>query len=143
LEFTDKFKLTDAQLALLIEMGRIAEAAELQLVLGRVFEAIRLFLEDSSTTEHSTGRAIEVILQGLWRNVSLWNYPKVAQTSPEVQEFLQLATKIAPHSWRPNDAKEVCPNSSTQFLFLLTIIREAGNVSIFIGSRPRVSMEAR
>lgn len=86
LEFLEEFDLTDARLAVLQSHGRFDQAAELQIQLGREFEAIDLFLK--SENPESRGRAATSVLNGLWKRFFMGHVPHAQDET--VSKFLTL-----------------------------------------------------
>lgn len=69
LEYLEGFDLDVPKAALLENLGKFAEAANIHLEEGRTMEAIRLFLMDPNDSL-SIQSGISCILQGLWEKIS-------------------------------------------------------------------------
>ncbi|KAE9400953.1 P-loop containing nucleoside triphosphate hydrolase protein [Gymnopus androsaceus JB14] len=69
LEYLEDRDMDIARAALLVAHGRPREAAELHLSEGRTLEAIYFFIQDTENAD-SARRAIECILDGLWRKLN-------------------------------------------------------------------------
>ncbi|PCH33046.1 hypothetical protein WOLCODRAFT_62498 [Wolfiporia cocos MD-104 SS10] len=95
LEYMDDFGLDIARVTLLEELGRFAEAAQLRLQEGRILEAIRLFMKDSTSAD-SVHRASLCLLDGLWRGLPLGVSPnsELATSNVRLQELIPLANQV-------------------------------------------------
>ncbi|KAF9064527.1 hypothetical protein BDP27DRAFT_1425729 [Rhodocollybia butyracea] len=91
LAYLDDRGMDIARAALLIAHGRTREAAELHLAEDRVLEAIDLFIQDTES-EESARRAVDCILDGLWRKFTFAVSPELAQ-DPELFKLLELAKR--------------------------------------------------
>ncbi|TBU23105.1 hypothetical protein BD311DRAFT_674657 [Dichomitus squalens] len=69
LEYMDDFGLDLARAQFLEDTGRLSEAADVHLSEGNMLEAIRVLSMDGSN-ETSLKRALDCLLEGLWRNLS-------------------------------------------------------------------------
>jgi hypothetical protein len=87
----DNILLDDCHAAVLAELGRRQEAAEIHLAEGRTMEAIATLLDDEEN-EESKRRANDCILQGLWESTSFSQ--KIKDTDTDALRFLGLASKV-------------------------------------------------
>lgn len=94
----------EAQLELLLSLGRVADAAELHLLKGHTIEALELFLEDKGDPCKSTQRVIHCILQGLWEEFSLGSQKS---STDVVVKLFRYAGSIDPSLLSPNEHDEV------------------------------------
>ena len=69
LEYMDDYGLDLARAQLLEDLGRFSEAADVLLSEGSTLEAIRVLTRDSGNKD-SLMRALQCLLDGLWRNLS-------------------------------------------------------------------------
>ncbi|KAG2023736.1 hypothetical protein CC2G_001355 [Coprinopsis cinerea AmutBmut pab1-1] len=100
----DNVLLDECHAAVLVELGRYQEAADVHLAEGRTLEAIETLLEDQENPE-STKRANTCILQGLWQNVSfavLFN-----KENETAHRMLELASKLNTMSLTVSERDEV------------------------------------
>ncbi|KAJ3514932.1 hypothetical protein NLJ89_g2078 [Agrocybe chaxingu] len=99
LEYLEDFDLDVSRAALLENLGRFREAAEVHLDEGRTLDAIRLFLMDEN--EDSILRGQDCIVRGLWEHASFG--VNLSERKEEVARLLALAsnskhTETAPKS---------------------------------------------
>ncbi|EDR08129.1 uncharacterized protein LACBIDRAFT_294434 [Laccaria bicolor S238N-H82] len=104
LEYLSERNFYEAQVELLVSLGRVADAAELHLLEGHIIEALELFLEDKGDPSQYTQRVIHCILQGLWREFSLGS--KKSSTDVVVKLF-RYADSIDPSLLSPNEHDEM------------------------------------
>jgi hypothetical protein len=130
LDFTAEYHLDAARLHLLIDAGRFVEAAELLVLWDRLLEAIQVFLKQPDD-KYSRGRAIQCILQGLWRRISFRITPKPLGSNPDVDQLLEAAAQLPITCWSSNDRDEVRRNISGSALHCLTIVFEVIDVSSY------------
>ncbi|KAJ2931128.1 hypothetical protein H1R20_g5904, partial [Candolleomyces eurysporus] len=86
----DNILLNECHVAVLAELGRYQEAAEVHLRAGRTMEAIDILLCDKENKD-SKRRANDYILQGLWETASFSQ--KIKNTDTAALRLLQLASK--------------------------------------------------
>jgi hypothetical protein len=91
LEYLEDFDLDVSRAAVLENLHKYEEAAEIHLLEGRTLEAIRLFLMDVNN-QAAIKRGNSCILQGLWEHLSFGM--KKFNKSEEVARLLALASKI-------------------------------------------------
>ncbi|KIM48469.1 hypothetical protein M413DRAFT_440213 [Hebeloma cylindrosporum] len=91
LEYLEDFDLDFSKAAVLENLGKFQDAAEIHLAEGRTTEAIRLFLIDQSN-EESIARGRTCILQGLWEKASF--NTRSLNRSEQVVELLKLASSV-------------------------------------------------
>ncbi|KAF4623894.1 hypothetical protein D9613_001576 [Agrocybe pediades] len=91
LVYLEDFDLDASRAALLEQLGQFQEAAQIHLQEGRIREAIRLYLQDSSD-DASLHRGITCILQGLWERAS-FGVTSIHQIQ-EVVDLLNQAERI-------------------------------------------------
>ena len=84
----DNVLLDDCHAAVLAELGRHQEAAEIHMAEGRTMEAIDALLDDKKN-EQSKRRANECILRGLWENTSFSR--RIEDTDAAALKLLSLA----------------------------------------------------
>ncbi|RXW14070.1 hypothetical protein EST38_g11783 [Candolleomyces aberdarensis] len=87
----DNILLDDCHAAVLADLGRYQEAADIHLSEGRTMEAIDVLLDDKEN-EESRRRANDCILQGLWETTSFSQ--RIKDTDVAALEFLRLASKV-------------------------------------------------
>ena len=95
LEYLEDFDLDSSKAAVLENLGKFQDAAEIHLAEGRTTEAIRLFLIDKSN-EESIARGRICILQGLWEKASF--HTRGLNRSEQVVELLKLASSVSTQS---------------------------------------------
>lgn len=95
LEYLEDFDLDFSKAAVLENLGKFQDAAEIHLAEGRTTEAIRLFLSDKSN-EESIARGRTCILQGLWEKASF--NTRGLNRSEQVVELLKLASNVSAQS---------------------------------------------
>ena len=95
LEYLEDFDLDFSKAAVLENLGKFQDAAEIHLAEGRTTEAIRLFLIDKGN-EESIARGRTCILQGLWEKASF--NTRGLNRSEEVVELLKLASNFSAQS---------------------------------------------
>ncbi|CAA7264670.1 unnamed protein product [Cyclocybe aegerita] len=88
LEYLEDFDLDVSRAALLENLGRFREAAEVHLDEGRTFDAIRLFLMDEN--EDSILRGQDCIVRGLWEHASFG--VNLSERKEEVTRLLKLSS---------------------------------------------------
>ena len=97
--------LEDCHIAVLAELHRYQEAAEIHVRGGRLLEAIDTLLEDR-VNEASKRRANDYILQGLWESTPFRR--RIKGTNIGAQRLLQLVSKVV------KDSTHLCLLSPTQ-----------------------------
>ena len=95
LEYLEDFDLDFSKAAVLENLGKFQDAAEIHLAEGRTTEAIRLFLIDKGN-EESIARGRTCILQGLWEKASF--NTRGLNRSEQVVELLKLASSVSTQS---------------------------------------------
>jgi len=95
LKYLEDFDLDFSKAAVLENLGKFQDAAEIHLAEGRTTEAIRLFLIDKGN-EESIARGRTCILQGLWEKASF--NTRGLNRSEEVVELLKLASNFSAQS---------------------------------------------
>lgn len=100
----DNVLLDDCHAAVLAELGRFQEAADIHMEEGRPLEAIKVLLEDKGNSE-STTRANTYILRGLWQNTSFSH--KIKDTDTDSIELLALASQVDTSLLSPSQRDEV------------------------------------
>ncbi|RXW11436.1 hypothetical protein EST38_g14419, partial [Candolleomyces aberdarensis] len=108
----DNILLDDCHAAVLAELGRHQEAAEVHMAEGRTMEAIDALLDDEEN-EESKRLANDCILQGLWENTSFTR--KIEDTDAAALEFLRLASKV------DKDAKLLSPTRKDELEMFQTL----------------------
>lgn len=106
LEYLEERDMDIARAALLVAHGRPREAAELHLSEGRTLEAINFFIQDTES-EDSSHRAIECILDGLWRKLSFSVPLDFLAEDSGLYELFELEKKVNQASLIPNYRNEV------------------------------------
>src|SRR5260221_7499980 len=89
LKYLEDFDLDVSRAALYEDIGDYSAAAAIHLAEGRTFDAIKLFLKDSSN-QTSIRRGKDCILRGLWENLSFGT--KLTERHNEVRKLLSLAS---------------------------------------------------
>jgi hypothetical protein len=89
LEYLEDFDLDVSRAALYEKINDYPAAAAIHLAEGRTFDAIKLFLKDSSN-QTSILRGKDCILRGLWENLSFGT--KLTERQDEVGKLLSLAS---------------------------------------------------
>jgi hypothetical protein len=97
LQYLEDFDLDVSRATLYEKIGDYPSAAGIHLAEGRTFDAIRLFLKDSSNPT-SILRGKDCILHGLWENLSFAT--KLTERHDEVRKLLTLAS----NSLKPREA---------------------------------------
>lgn len=100
----DNVLLDDCHAAVLTELGRYQEAADIHMEEGRPLDAIKVLLEDKGNSE-STARANAYILRGLWQNTSFSH--KIKDTDTDAIKLLALTSKVEPSLLSPSQQDEV------------------------------------
>ncbi|RXW11576.1 hypothetical protein EST38_g14279, partial [Candolleomyces aberdarensis] len=118
----DNILLDDCHAAVLAELGRHQEAAEIHMVEGRTMEAIDALLDDKENESESKRRANDWIFQGLWENTSFSR--KIEDTDADALKFLQRAFKV------DKDPKLLSPTRKDE-LELFQSLRKPDGASIF------------
>ena len=91
LEFLEDYDLDEARIKLLVDLGRILEAAKIHAKNGDMLKAVEI-LNVSSTHGVSFVRpTIEYLLTGLWRGLTFGVLPT---STPIVPELLGLADRL-------------------------------------------------
>ncbi|KAF9524672.1 hypothetical protein CPB83DRAFT_909779 [Crepidotus variabilis] len=91
LEYLEDFDLDISRAALLEQLGKYEDAAEIHLAEGRTLEAIRLFLKDQSDLK-AMARGQHCILRGLWEQLSFGS--ELSEHTTEVDRLLNIAASI-------------------------------------------------
>lgn len=112
----DNVLLDDCHAAVLAELGRFQEAADIHMEEGRTMDAIKVLLQDKGNSE-STRRANTYILQGLWQTTSFSH--KIKDDDTEAISLLSLASKVDTDLLSPSQKDEV-GSSFEAFVMLLT-----------------------
>ncbi|KAJ2926890.1 hypothetical protein H1R20_g10212, partial [Candolleomyces eurysporus] len=118
----DNILLDDCRAAVLAELGRHQEAAEIHMTEGRPMEAIDVLLDDKENESESKRRANDWIFQGLWENTSFSR--KIKDTDAAALKFLQRAFKV------DKDAKLMSPTRKDE-LELFQSLHKSNGASIF------------
>lgn len=100
----DNVLLDDCHAAVLTELGRYQEAADIHMEEGRPLDAIKVLLEDKGNSE-STARANTYILRGLWQNTSFSH--KIKDTDTDAIKLLALTSKVESSLLSPSQQDEV------------------------------------
>lgn len=87
----DNILLDECHAAVLTDLGRFQEAAAIHIEEGRTMDAIKVLLEDKTSSE-SIVKANDYILRGLWQNTSF--SAKIKSTDIGAKELLKLASKV-------------------------------------------------
>ncbi|KDR84732.1 hypothetical protein GALMADRAFT_260438 [Galerina marginata CBS 339.88] len=93
LGYLEDFDLDVSRAALLEQLGKYHEAADIHLAEGRTLEAIRLLLSDDCD-QNSVRRGNECILHGLWDKIS-FTMKDLGQIE-DVVRLLDLASRVKP-----------------------------------------------
>lgn len=94
-DFTDVYGLDVARAALYEEHGRHADAAEVHLQLGRIDEAVRLFLQGAEQDATNVRRAYGCILDEFWKILPLGVQPP--HDHLRVRQLRILSETLAKH----------------------------------------------
>ena len=106
MEFAEDYGFEAAQIQILEQTGRCAEAASLHLEAGRRFEAITYLLKDKSRDD-SMFQAKTCILEGLWELFPFSGREPDVVAEEHVQKLFQLLLKLDPGILEPMDRHEV------------------------------------
>lgn len=106
LEFMEKHKFNEARVYLLKKIGRMADAVNVLLSIGRDLDAHQLLVQDFES-KSSMHRVTQYILSNLRKILSLGFLPKRKKTQQAVADLLQLATSINTALVDPNDCDEL------------------------------------
>ncbi|KAJ7576870.1 hypothetical protein C8J56DRAFT_1171170 [Mycena floridula] len=104
LEYLEDRDLDNARAAVLVDLGRISEAAELHLSEGRTSTAIELFLKDQNN-DQSVRQATTCILQSLWSKFSFGVRPEMIDSS--ASEMLDFARRLDPNHLEPYEQEQI------------------------------------
>lgn len=102
----EKHKFNEARVYLLKKIGRMADAVNVLLSIGRDLDAHQLLVQDFES-KSSMHRVTQYILSNLRKILSLGFLPKRKKTQQAVADLLQLATSINTALVDPNDCDEV------------------------------------
>jgi hypothetical protein len=105
LEYLEDLDLDDTRANVLQSLGRQAEAADLHLSEGRPMVAIPLLLEEP-WNEQLARQAADVIVQELWRNISISIGKSIDQQT--VSQLLQWSASIDKDFLKAGQTQEVC-----------------------------------
>ncbi|KAF6765917.1 hypothetical protein DFP72DRAFT_996790 [Ephemerocybe angulata] len=100
----DNILLDDCHAAVLADLGRYQEAADIHIEEGRTMDAIRVLLEDKENRE-SIRRANDYILRGLWQNNSFSQ--KIKDSDTDALALLELASKLDASLLSPTQKAEI------------------------------------
>ena len=107
LEFLEEYGLDEACIELLIELGRIPEAAEIHVKNGDVLKAVEMLSMPAAHGVDHIRPMIEYLLTGLRRGLTLGVLPS---SSPVTSKLLVLADRLDKTTMTAQEADEVSPS---------------------------------
>ena len=104
LEFLEEYGLDEARIELLIELGRIPEAAEIHVKNGDVLKAVEMLSMPAAHGVDHVRPMIEYLLTGLRRGLTLGVLPS---SSPVTSKLLVLADRLDKTAMTAQEVDEV------------------------------------
>ena len=112
LEFLEDYDLDEARAEMLKESGKVLESARIHAEEGDMLKAVETLTTSTVQSVDYVRPAIEYLLTGLWRGLTIGASPSSA---PIVSELLGLAGRLERSAMTQQEVDEVSLSSSTKF----------------------------